>query len=170
MEGSSAFIAHGGREAGQPMLSVNATGCKGVQLRLSLSFSQRLSGFVGSEEPRMRGTSVRHYDSVWQNVERSFAKKHVWFALRRLCPSSRPPLAAPPSAASVHRPLSRGAQLRSNEQELQKTANNDSILRMMMSGVRRGGHPLSGPCTVLRGLGGIYDRLIECFVTVQSVS
>ena len=44
----------------------------------------------------------------------------------------------------------------------------DSILRMMMSGVRRGGHPLSGPCTVLRGLGGIYDRLIECFVTPET--
>ena len=44
----------------------------------------------------------------------------------------------------------------------------DSILRMMMSGVRRGGHPLSGPCTVLRGLGGIYDKLIERFVTSET--
>ena len=39
---------------------------------------------------------------------------------------------------------------------------------MMMSGVQRGRYPLSGPCNVLRGLSGVYDRLIKRFVTSKT--
>ena len=44
----------------------------------------------------------------------------------------------------------------------------DSILRMILSGTRRGGHALSSYPIVLRGLGGIYDRLVQRFVTAET--
>ena len=44
----------------------------------------------------------------------------------------------------------------------------NSILRMILSGTRRGGQALSSYPIVLRGLDGIYNRLVQRFVTAET--